>query len=302
MPDVVITEPGVYDLTNAEYHADPVRGGSLSSTGARRLLDAPAKFLTYIRGEEERPDSPSLDLGKVAHAKVLGVGQPVMVSDVDGRTKEGKRIREEAEAAGAILVKSETAEKVDAMAEALLAHPTARPLLEAESGWTEQTLVWRDRNVDVMRRAMLDFLPHWATARGEFIVPDYKTARSARPSNVPKAIAEHGYHIQGEFYLDGIRALGLAGDAIPVFVLIFQEKVPPYLVTVVTPDAEMTKWARTQVEHAVRLYAECRRTDRYPGYGEGIQPVSLPRYAVFQLEEQAMSGVFDPPARSRKAS
>lgn len=33
-----ITEPGVYDLPAEVYHADPVEGGSLSSTGARKLL------------------------------------------------------------------------------------------------------------------------------------------------------------------------------------------------------------------------------------------------------------------------
>ncbi|MBO0827768.1 MAG: hypothetical protein J2P24_08300 [Streptosporangiales bacterium] len=36
--DVMITEPGVYNLPAAVYHADPVPGGSLSQSGAKKLL------------------------------------------------------------------------------------------------------------------------------------------------------------------------------------------------------------------------------------------------------------------------
>jgi len=39
---VLITEPGVYALPADVYHADPVAGGSLSSSGAKKLLACPA--------------------------------------------------------------------------------------------------------------------------------------------------------------------------------------------------------------------------------------------------------------------
>jgi hypothetical protein len=40
-----ITKPGIYPgVPDEVYHADPVEGGSLSSTGARKILDCPAKF------------------------------------------------------------------------------------------------------------------------------------------------------------------------------------------------------------------------------------------------------------------
>jgi hypothetical protein len=42
----LITEPGVYDIAEDHYHADPVPGGSLSNSGAKKLLppSCPAKF------------------------------------------------------------------------------------------------------------------------------------------------------------------------------------------------------------------------------------------------------------------
>ena len=52
---MTITEPGVYEMPAEEYHADPVEGGSLSSTGARRLLEmAPARW----RYEQAHPSPP----------------------------------------------------------------------------------------------------------------------------------------------------------------------------------------------------------------------------------------------------
>jgi len=48
----VIRRPGLYDLPEHIYHADPVPGGSLSSTGARRLLGEP-----HARGDGPSPSS-----------------------------------------------------------------------------------------------------------------------------------------------------------------------------------------------------------------------------------------------------
>src|SRR5690554_8211709 len=67
----VIRRPGLYDLPEHIYHADPVPGGSLSSTGARRLLERSALF----RYEQDHPPAPrpQLELGTAAYNLVLSV-------------------------------------------------------------------------------------------------------------------------------------------------------------------------------------------------------------------------------------
>src|SRR5690606_36787791 len=68
----VIRRPGLYDLPEHIYHADPVPGGSLPSTGAWLLLECPARF----RYEHAHPPvpRPHVDFGTAAHKLVLGVG------------------------------------------------------------------------------------------------------------------------------------------------------------------------------------------------------------------------------------
>src|SRR5690606_30614366 len=67
-------EPGVYDNVPSEvYHSDPVPGGSLSSTGARKLAtECPAAFKHWLDNPE--PSKKEFDFGTAAHKVVLGDG------------------------------------------------------------------------------------------------------------------------------------------------------------------------------------------------------------------------------------
>ena len=72
---LTITAPGVYDIPAEDYHRDPVPGGSLSSTGARKLLppSCPAKF----RYEQDNPPTPTaaLDFGQAPGLDPVDLGQ-----------------------------------------------------------------------------------------------------------------------------------------------------------------------------------------------------------------------------------
>ena len=137
----VITEPGVYDIPEADYHADPVPGGSLSSTGIRKLLDCPARF-DWDRRNPPQPTA-AMELGTAAHRLVLGTGAELAVIDApDWRTKAAKESADEARAAGKLpLLTHEHAQVLD-MAAALRGHPHAGPLLTGDGGQSEQSLFW----------------------------------------------------------------------------------------------------------------------------------------------------------------
>ena len=76
----VIESPGIYELDEATYHADrnlaPTLGRSLSSSGAKALLDCPARF-AYQREHPVVKDA--FDFGHVAHARLLGFGDEGVV-------------------------------------------------------------------------------------------------------------------------------------------------------------------------------------------------------------------------------
>lgn len=281
---VVITRPGIYDIPEEAYHADPVKGGSLSSTGARKLL--PPSCPALFKYEQDNPPPPrqAFDFGTAAHKEVLGIGPELAVLDFpDWRTKEAREARDEAREQGAVPLKRSEYEQVTAMAEALKLHPVAGPIFTEQAGRPEQSLFWQDPDTGVVCRARADHLPH-PTSSGRLILADYKTCASAAPDKIQRSVADYGYHFQAAWYMDGVRTLGLAEDV--AFLFVFQEKTAPYLVNVIELDHEAHRIGAWQNREAREIYAACRRTGRWTGYSDDSpNVVSLPAYYSRQFEE-----------------
>lgn len=279
-----VTEPGVYALSDEDYHADPVPEGSLAASGALLLLppSCPAKF-AYQR-VHGRPPKRAYDLGHAAHRLVLGAGLPLVKIDAEEwRSKAVKAEVEAAYAAGQVPLRPSEWEQVHEMARVLREHPLAGPLLRPGSGVPEQSIFWRDRPTGIWRRARLDWLPNPAPGQ-RMIVPDYKTAVSAHPDAIDRAIDQFGYHVRAAWYLDGMHALGLAPED-AVFVLVVQEKTPPYVVTVAEIDGPTMRVGRRKARQAIDIYVRCTETGRWPGYADDVVLSGLPTYAMRRAEE-----------------
>lgn len=273
--------PGVYDDLPAEaYHADP----ALSSTGARALLPpgCPAKF--HHEQLHGRPSKREFDLGTAAHRLVLGDGPDLVCMDYDDwRTKAARAEADEVRAAGGLPLLPAEYDQVQAMADAIRTHPVAGPLFTPGTGRPEVSLFWEDRATGVRRRARVDWLREPVAGR-RLVVTDYKTTRSAAPTAIERAVAEYGYHQQAAWYLDAVHACGLAPDG-AAFVFVFQEKAPPYVVTVaeLTPDALRKGAARNRA--GLDIYRDCVASGRWPGYSDGVEHISLPVWADIRDEE-----------------
>ena len=253
----VEVEPGLYDIDAELYHSDPIPGGSLSSTGAKKLASTcPAKFKYWLDNPE--PPKKTLDLGTAAHRLVLDDGPELIL--VDAARWDTNAIKAEIaaiRAEGNIPLKRHELEQVEAMAAALRKDPDAVRLLEPGSGVAEQSAFWEDSGV--WRRARFDWLRH----DGQII--DYKTARSCRREDLEKAFNEHGYMQQQEWYIDAGVALDVADPEKP-FQFVLQEKDPPYLVVVTTCDPMAREIGRHLNTVALNAYAICRENDEWPGY------------------------------------
>lgn len=284
---IEIDRPGVYDLPADVYHSDPVPGGSLSSTGARKLLAPSCPALFQYDREHGQPTRKVWEIGSAAHQLVLGTGPELVVVDRDRwDTSVVKAEVAEIRERGAIPLKKHEYDQVHAMAAALRAHPFAGHLFEQGTGKPEQTLVWQDPATGVRCRAMLDWLP-FAIPGQRLVVPDYKTCLSAEPDKFARAMADHGYHIQLAWYLAGVRALGL-GDERTVGLLVAQEKTAPYLVTVIQPDPAAMQMGELRMRQALRLYAECTASGRWPGYSDDVVMAELPPWETRELEGVAL--------------
>lgn len=251
-------EPGVYGNVDAEiYHSDPVPGGSLSSTGARKLAtECPAAFKYWLDNPE--PYKKEFDFGTAAHKVVLGDGPELVLVERDiWNTNEVKAEVKAIREAGNIPLKQRDLDKVHAMAKVLREHPEAAELLEPGSGVAERTIIWNDRGV--WRRIRID----WARHDGTLV--DYKSSRTANPSKLANHIFEYGYHQQQEYYRDGALEFGLTELVCP-FKFIFQEKEPPYLVSVIELDSTACGIGRHLNEVALNTYALCRESGEWSGY------------------------------------
>lgn len=276
---MIPAEDGVYaDISDTDYHSDR---DSLSSSGARTLLwEAPAKFLA----EQQKPPNPKpeYDFGHVAHRLILGKGSEIVVVDADTwRGAEAGQARKDAWAAGEVPILAKDYETAKTMAARVREHPTAGALLavgDAEvSGW------WHDEPTDARLRWRGDWLH---PGRSRLIITDYKTTKNAHPDAFAKSIADYRYHQQDAWYRDGVIANEV--DADPLFLFIAQEKTPPYLVSVNETRPDDLERGRQLNRKAIELYAQCRKTGQWPGYGDGINTADFPNYQRYR-EEAALA-------------
>lgn len=278
---VELVAPGVYDIDEAAYHADPLPGGSLSSTGARKLLPPSCPALFRHEQLNPPPTRKVWEIGSAAHKLVLGSGpELVRIDAAEWRTNEIKDQVAAVRARGAIPLKPAEYQAVHEMAAALRRHDLAAALLHPHYGRPEQTLIWQDDETGVWCRARLDWLPN--AGFGRMLIPDYKTNLSANPAAFAKAVAEHGYHRQAAWYMTAVRALGLAAQA--AFVFIVQMKTAPYLVTLIDLDTEALRLAEQSNRRALEIYRDCVATDEWPGYSRDITLISLPAWARYAEE------------------
>jgi len=294
----VITEAGVYDgMSDDVYHSDPVPAGSLSSTGARRLLLPSCPALYRHDQLVGQPHKREFDIGHAAHYLALGAGPELAVIDADDwRTKAARADRDAAYAKGEVPVLAHEYDVVEEMATVLREHPVAGGLFDPAGGKPEQSLFWVDQPTGVWRRARLDWLPH-PRDTGRLIIPDYKTCKSAEPAALSRAMENFGLYQQAPYYLDGVEALNLSPNGEAAFVFVFQMKTRPYLVTICQPDPMAMRYGRLRNRKALDVFAQCQATGTWPGYADTVISLPLPPWAERQHEAAFERGDYEPEMR-----
>lgn len=275
--------PGAYaGIDELLYHSGAFgpEEGSLSSTGAKRILEAPAVYKWHKENTE--PPKKVYDFGHIVHAEVLGTGLDIieiptslLASNGAASTKEAKRFIAEARLDGKIPVKPGELDEPQAVAAAVLADPLARTYFE--QGVPEQSIFATDPETGVWMRGRVD----WTRTDGTLV--DLKTtASSASQSEFSREAAKLEYGVQREFYRHIWTQLG---ETDPDFVHIVVSKKPPYLVGVYTLDIEFELIGQAKVRRALDTYAECMETGIWPGYKPELTTVGPPAYYVYAEED-----------------
>jgi len=265
-----VIEPGIHTMSAERYHADPCEQPSLSASIAHLLVNQTPLHAwsahPRLNPGFAREEKAQFDLGTVAHSLILeGNDDKVRVLDFpDWRKKDAQEERDAARRKGMIPLLEKDWIRVQAMVAGVRLQLEARdddpPLFS--NGQAEQTLVWEERGV--WCRARLDWLHDDFSA-----IDDLKTTGgSANPPEwSKKTLWSIGADVQVAFYLRGIQRL--TGRR-PFFRYAVIEAQQPHALSVVSLDESALALGRSKVDHAIKTWRECLKTNHWPGYPQPV--------------------------------
>ncbi|WRS29646.1 PD-(D/E)XK nuclease-like domain-containing protein [Actinomycetaceae bacterium MB13-C1-2] len=284
----LITEPCVIEgMDEAQYHADPVKGGSLSYSGMKQLLKSPAHYRHYM--DQPRAEKKVFDAGHIIHALVLGTGLDVAVipehmlaSNGATSTKAAKDFIADARLDGMVPVKESELAPLKAVAEAALTHPAARTLFESDSP-AELSMFAPDPETGVWLRGRADKI---SELDGETVIVDLKTTTDADPKEFNrKDVAKFGYYIQAVVY-PRLWQLTHEDTPMPGMLFVAVSKTEPYLVSVNSLDWMYDDLGTKAMREAIRRYQDGVLTGDWPGYTEQVTELTPPSYLVYEDDEE----------------
>lgn len=268
--------PGVYSLSEEEYHNDPCGLPSLSSSIAKILVaETPLHAWNAhpkLNIDFQREEKEIFDRGTVAHALLLqGLEVGVVLDYPDWKTKNAQQERIALRQSGKVPILQKHWDVVQQMVarakQQIAAHKEASDAFT--NGRPEQTLIWEDDH-GVICRARLDWLHD-----SHLIIDDYKsTGRDVNPANIGGKL--DNWEIQEAFYRRGIKKL-FGVDA--QFRFIAQENTEPYALSVIAFGPDIQWMGDVRVQRAIDLWAHCLEAGKWPGYPDRICYPTLPKWA-----------------------
>lgn len=249
--------------SNTDYHADP----AISASHLHAVAASPYHYWKRFLDPQRAPVEPTaaMRLGTLVHCAVLEPDDLLQRYGVCGprNTNAGKEQAAAMAADGIEAVTEADMALALSMCAAVREHPAAAALLAA--GKAEQSFWWDDIPTGLRCKCR----PDWYT--GTTIV-DLKTTTDASPAGFAKSVANFRYHVQANHYL--------AGTSAERFVFIAVEKTYPYAVGVYELDLAAMEHGEALRRANLAVIADCRTIGEWPGYGTGIQALSLPQWAM----------------------
>lgn len=284
-----ITDAGVYDIPDGQYHADQLCAvPSLSSSLCKVLIDETPRHAWMahprLNPSFEPENRETYDAGRAAHAAILDQLDLIAAIDAtDYRTNAAKAARDAAREAGRIPVLAHKLAEIHRMARAV----RSQILVHEEfpyafsNGRAEQTLVWfeGDGADRIACRARLDWLP----ARGGVFFDLKTTGQNVGRDWPRRTLFDTGADIQAAFYLRGVRAV--LGIERPTFVFVAVENYEPHCLMMHTLEPETLAKAEQKVESAIRWWRWCMKHGAWPAYPPRTNWVQAPPWEMARADE-----------------
>lgn len=295
-----------YDMPASEYHADP----ALSQSTLKKIARSPQHLQWYLNNPD--PDKPHYEKGRALHSAILEPeifeNQYVILPDIAKRSNKEKAFwqaweklkggvfdaneiivlgtkKEEFQIVDIIkeiagdeflklfhkglgdcreFVSEKYVKGIEAQRDAFLKRPLTRNICSGAK--VEVSIFWTDPVTGVRCKARLDILhPE--------IVYDLKSSKDASRRSFLADAKKYQYPRQTAWYLDA--ASHAVGSKVEKFAFAVCENDEPYDGQVFFCEEDFINKGREENARDLARYAQCQRTNDWPGYPDTIQSLSL---------------------------
>jgi PDDEXK-like domain of unknown function (DUF3799) len=273
----------VHGMPAVEYHAI----AAMSAGGLKRMAQSPAHFYGQQLDPNRPPHGDGTPYQKAGTLFHCALFEPAAVDEryivrpagLDMRTKEGKAWQ------AALPMDGPPVDIIDAgqlatarnQARNVMALPEVAALMS--EGVAESSAFWIDEETGELCKCR----PDWTSPAGEgVILVDGKSAKDASPAGFSRAVWNWRYDLQAAWYSDGYERA--TGTRVHGFVFAAVESDWPNAAAAYMLDDQVLDAARREYRRLLNQYAECKRSGVWPGYPSTIQPITLPAWAMKELE------------------
>jgi len=145
-----------------------------------------------------------------------------------------------------------------------------------ERGRPEVTAMWIDPITGEPCRCRPDWVSDFGARR--VVLLDVKTYSDASADEFTRQIARKRYHVQDAFYSDGYASA--TGVDVMGFIFVAVESEFPFQANAMMLGERSREQGRRDYRRNLATYASCRKRGLWPGYGDAIQLIELPGYAM----------------------
>lgn len=298
MIDKITYNPGIYNITNEEYHGS----AGISRSGIVEFKKCPKKFWNKYINPDYIPEqqSKSLIFGNAFHTAILEpnefesryiakpedkiiIGKPLLLKDVGREAYEAdkKRIADlqsfkarqdenfQKVVQGKTILSQDDLKLIDNMKNTLLLDDESRGLIE--DAQYEKSIYWIDQETQILCKVRPDIM------HDNFIV-DLKTTMDASYKSFQRDLLSYNYHIQMAMIQEAIRCT--QDKLITDFIVLAIEKEEPFCHTIYIVDDLLIEKGMQEFKNHLRSIKECFDNNHWPSYPSQI--ITLPSYSKFE--------------------
>lgn len=270
-----IFEPGIYDISNDQYHASE----GISRSALWEFKQLPHKYwYKYLSGKYiQKPTSDAMNIGKLVHTLTLEpwkFGEEYFVMPkIDRRTKIGKNTYDDiiSSSIGKAVISQENYDLALSMTASISSNPMVSETLMCSK--IEKSIYWKDDETGLICKARPDI---WRGA----IAADLKTTANASPKVFQHEAMKYGYYLQAAMIYEACQSLQMPFES---FVFLCVEKEEPYSTAIYALDDNALQYGIDLFHSLLRKLKQCKDSNDWPDYG--INTLFAPQYALLETLE-----------------